>query len=131
MKRDGWEQILRDYISQSRSLEFEWGENDCCLWIGRYVDMVTGTEHTKDWHGQYTTEAGAEAFMASRGLPDPTAIADSYLPRKPVNRAGRGDIVSFEGGGLGICAGRYSYFFVEGKGLCALPTLKCLAAWEV
>jgi hypothetical protein len=131
VRHDGWEQILRDYLARSQLLPFEWGENDCCLWVARYVDMVTGTEHTKEWHGRYNTEAGAQALMAARGFPGPFGIAEATLRRKEVTRAARGDVVSFEGGALGICVGRYSYFFVEGKGLSALPTLKCKAAWEV
>ena len=131
MKCEGWEKVLREYIEEAKNATFEWGEHDCCLFAARYVDAVTGTEHTKEWHGRYRTEAEAYALMATRGMAGPIAIADANLRRKDVARAGRGDIVSFEGGAIGICAGRYSYFFVESKGLSALPTLKCKNAWEV
>jgi hypothetical protein len=131
MKREGWEQRLRDYINNSRLTEFEWGQNDCCLWVSRYVDSETGTEHAKEWHGRYTTETGALALMGQRGFNCPADIADACLTRKPVAHAGRGDIVSVQGGALGICAGRKSYFLVDGRGLSVLPTASCLAAWEV
>lgn len=127
----GWEQILRTYLTESKSQPFEWGETDCCLWVARYVDAVTGTKHAIEWRGLYSTEPGAQALMQSRGFASPESIADAYLRCKPVSLASRGDVVSFEGGALGICAGRHSYFFVEGKGLSALPTLKCKSAWEV
>ena len=131
MKVEGWQGVLYDYLERSQSLMFAWGENDCCLWVARFVDAVTGSEHARESEGQYNTEGGAYAYLESKGFFKTSDIADAYLMKKPIQKAGRGDLVMIEGGALGICDGRRSYFFVENKGLTALLTLKCLRAWEV
>lgn len=131
MRIEGWESMLVDYIRSLQSVPFVWGENDCSLFVARWVDMVTGTSYASEWEGLYNTECGAYALMTERGYSTPMDITTENLTPSTVKMAKRGDIVAMEGGCLGICDGRKSWFFVEGKGLCALPTLKSIAAWGV
>jgi hypothetical protein len=131
MKREGWEQHLHDYIESSRSLAFAWGENDCCLWVAKFIDLVTGRDIAGQYEVKYNTAEGAQVFLESLGYENTAAMASAHLPEIPLTRAGRGDIVMIEGGALGICDGRRSFFFVENVGLMALLTLKCQKAWEV
>lgn len=130
MRREGWDRFLTDYIAASQNTPFEWGRNDCCLWVGRYVDYVRGSNLASRWVGAYNTASGADQVLRLIGFKNAADMADAYLPRKNISTASRGDVVMI-GGALGICAGRRSYFFIEERGLSALPTLKCAAAWEV
>ncbi len=131
MKREGWERFLNDYLAASQTLPFEWGVSDCCLWVARYADGVSGSNHALEWQGQYDTEEGARSVMTARGFSCPAEIADAYRPRKDIKYIGRGDIVEHPTGALGICAGRKSYFMKAGAGLVGFDTLKCTAAWGV
>ena len=131
MKREGWERDLRTYIEASRNLTFAWGETDCCLWVGRFVDLITGSNYVEQYEWQYNTEIGAQAYLDSLGFTQPADIADEHLRKIPIEMAKRGDVVEIEGGALGICDGRRSYFFVEGYGLRPVLTMKCRKAWEV
>lgn len=131
MRIDGWDALLHDYLERSRSISFEWGANDCCLWVARWVDLVTGTSVCDEWDGQYDSEAGALTLMQERGFSEPAAIADSVLPKVPLQYAGRGDIVLHPTGALGICDGRTSYFLLPRHGMTPVPTMMCRKAWKV
>lgn len=131
MKCEGWESLLREYIKTHEKLPFAWGENDCSLFVARWVDIVTGTNHAAEWEGLYNTEQGAQTTIELKGFAKTSDITSAYLKKIPLQMAKRGDIVMIDGGCLGICDGRKAWFFVEGKGLSPLLTSKCLAAWEV
>lgn len=131
MKCEGWEPLLREHIKSHQGKSFAWGENDCSLFVARWVDLVTESNHVSEWEGLYNTEQGAQSVMESKGFLFTSDITDEYLKRIPLQMAKRGDIVMIEGGCLGVCDGRRSYFFVEEKGLIPLLTSKCLLAWEV
>lgn len=131
MRIGNWENELVNYLEISNSISFEWGQNDCCLWVSKFVDKIKGYNNSKDWIGLYDTEEGANALMQSRGFADTAAIADSVLPVKPLKQAKRGDIILHPCGALGICDGRRSYFLTPDKGLSVMLTLQCVKAWEL
>lgn len=131
MRIENWETELYSYLEASKSLQFEWGVNDCALWASSFVDKITGSAFADNWRGLYNDEDGANALMAGRGFANCEAVADSLAESKPVKRAGRGDIVLHPSGALGICDGRKSYFLTPDKGLAAILTVSCKKAWKV
>ena len=120
--------LLQDYITYHEGKPFEWGYNDCCLFAARWMDLIKGTDVTKDWLGKYNTEEGAAAIMKERGHRTVESIADAHLKRKPINYIQRGDIVSFAGA-LGICGGKGSFFFWRDIGLMPIPTKAIKIGW--
>jgi hypothetical protein len=130
MRAELWESTLAEYLTASEKTIFTWGENDCCLWVAKFVDAITGSNIATDWIGQYSTQEEAQAFMESQGFTSPEEIADHHLSEMPITKVGRGDIVLHPQGALGICAGRKSYFLIP-VGLTTLNTLQCHKAWGV
>ncbi len=130
MRVENWESMLADYISQAVGRPFAWGEHDCALWAGRWVDIATGTSHVSDWTGKYNTRNGADSLMMQSGYESVEDIANKHLKAISVTIAKRGDLVLFHGA-LGICEGRRSYVITDEKGIVAIPTLKCSRAWSV
>ncbi len=130
MRKEGWEQVLAEYIRKAETQAFRWGAHDCALWVFRFCDEVNDTQHVKDWMGHYKTEAGAAKLMRKRGFANVAAVADSLVGIKPVRLAQRGDAVQHPQGHLGLCNGRMSYFLCEG-GAVTFLTRDCVRAWEI
>lgn len=130
MKREGWEKILFQYLEKSRDARFVWGENDCCLWVGKFVDLMQGTNHVGLFYRKYKTAAGAAKIVKKLGFGTIEGIPEKLLTPIELREAKRGDIVLHQQNALGICAGRKSYFLQE-NGLIETETLKCKKAWEI
>lgn len=130
MKLPGWESKLYTYLENSKGVQFAWGENDCCLWVARFVDQSCGTSYEKMFEGKYNTCTGAYAFMRDKGFENTADVADAHFHSIPITFAARGDLVLHPQGALGICAGRRSFFLKE-EGLIELETLQCQKAWEI
>ncbi len=130
MKKAGWESALYEYVAHSKDVVFTWGENDCCLWVARFVDKVCDTDYASLFDGKYNTAAGATALMQSKGFSSTEEVADAYFHSIPRAYAQRGDIVLHPQGALGICTGRKSFFLKE-EGLTEIDTLECQKAWEI
>ncbi len=131
MRNEGWEKHLVDYIKSSEQASFAWGVNDCALWVGAFVDLITGSEFRKDWENLYDTEEGANALMQERGYSQSSDIMDFYLSKVPLRMAMRGDVVMNQAGCLGVCDGVYSYFLLPERGLTRFKTTQCRKAWRV
>ena len=131
MRIEGWDLILNYYIRTSQSLVFSWGENDCCLWVARFADLITNSNLEAKLKNKYNTSRGAQKIMQENGFKNTSQVADCYFSAKPLSMAMRGDIVMHKDGALGICDGRKSYFLLETSGLIAANTNDCLKAWGV
>ncbi len=123
-------ELLRDYINYHTKQPFQWGLNDCCLFAAKWVDLIKGLNIVDGWIGAYNDKDGAHKIIKQKGFSGVEAIADYYLTRIPLKSAKRGDLVSIEGS-LGICDGRLSWFYIDGRGLIPLFTLRCNSAWGV
>ncbi len=124
-------QTHHDYISFSKNITFSWGENDCCLWVARYVDLVSGSRILSQWIGKYNTAEGASVTLNMAGFKTPEDVADYYLLPKDKRMALRGDIVMHQSGALGICDGRKSFFLSESNGIVEFLTINCKRAWSI
>lgn len=54
---------LSDYLDRASRERWVWGRHDCCQFVRRWVEEVTGRDPAAAW--RYSTEQGA-ALLASR-----------------------------------------------------------------
>jgi hypothetical protein len=127
MRIEGWDKLLADYLAQD--VAFEWGKNDCALWVAKWVHIATGQDYFDAWLGKYKTESGAARLMFQRGFKTVADICDAHLLRTPVPLACRGDIL-LQNGNLGICDGANG-FFISDEQKVVLKTLQSSIAWKV
>lgn len=89
---------------------FEYGRNDCALFVARYLTSVWRTrDFAKPFRGQYASEE--EAFALIRDIGGLLGLCEAHLGRrKPVSQACRGDIAyrAFSDGteSVGVVDGR-------------------------
>lgn len=137
MRVENWAGILAGEIEKAESEPFEWGVNDCCLWVSSVVKAFTGVDYALGFRDSYTTEAEATAIIKGMG-DDGTLLSAvrfllSDLEEMNINFAQRGDIVLATIAGnqtIGIATGS-GIAFKTFDGLIRLPRSKCDIAWRV
>ncbi len=139
----GWDDNLHALIVARREAPFEWGQHDCCLWVGDAVLAMTGFDPAEEYRGAYSTALGAKRKMFELdGVETPEALADKVFgERLPIAFARIGDIVVADpeavgflsengttamGKVLGICYGRTSLFVGSEENHHGLITLRTL-----
>ncbi len=120
-------------LSQKR---FRWGEDDCCLFVGRVVQAFTGVDLAASFRGKYRSQKGAASRIRRAGSLEKLVdevTTDHGLREVPVGMAARGDIILFPsvlGETLGICDGHQ--IITMGKdGVVAFPMEAAMKAWGV
>lgn len=129
---ENWPHALADFIEERRATPFEWGRQDCCIFVADWVTRLTGKDPAAEWRGQYKTEHGAALIINRNG--GIMAFADAVFGNAcDVKLARRGDVVCVDtptGLALGVCAGR-DVFAPGASGLVVIPTLESLGAWRI
>lgn len=114
---------------QGRS--FEWGVNDCCLFVARCVDAMTDSDLEAQILSRYSDEASALRFIAEYGS---LQAAVSHYLGEPVTRSPqRGDACLIHGGedyALGICLGGV-IAAMGPTGLRHLPLSEVIKVWPL
>jgi hypothetical protein len=134
---DNWPRVHAEFIEERRAMTFEWGKQDCCLFVADWVTRLTGVDPAAQWRGKYTNERGAALCMKRNGG-DVLAFASKVFAKQgwpvcDVRQARRGDVACVEtpmGPALGVCAGR-DVFAPGADGLVVVPTLQALRAWRI
>ncbi|MCF6267638.1 MAG: hypothetical protein L3J57_13995 [Desulfuromusa sp.] len=129
-----WQSRLYNEIQARMNVPFQWGENDCLMFVSDMVLAVTGIDYAADYRDLYTDEDAANNIMLQL-TPEGTVtgIIDLFFDRIPVLQASRGDLVarpSHPSPAAGICAGGGCYF-VGPDGLFKWPLQSCITAWRV
>lgn len=100
---EDWDQRLDAFLKTVGP--FEWGVNDCCLFVGHAVREMTGEDVTTEYKG-YKTAKGALKYIKN-GV---DGVATKHFGEsKSPKLAKRGDVVMLEVEGeeaLGICIGQ-------------------------
>lgn len=139
-----WPTILAKFMEERRYAPFEWGSNDCCLFTGDAILAITGVDLAADFRGKYHDARGAFRAVkkfAGGGIEE---LVLKITEEHGIEQIGlpfvqRGDIVMADvvlpytlevHPSLGIGVGINSMFVSE-RGLSAIPTLACRAAWKV
>lgn len=125
-----WQSRLQACLAERRVRAFEWGRNDCCLFVCDCVQAMTGHDPAADVRG-YTTERQAARLV--RQLGGMRSIASSRFGEPiPVLMAQVGDVglVELEGRqSLALCGG--GHWLAPGLDqLETLPSTAVLAAWR-
>jgi len=84
---------LHDYIIHHLQTPFEWGKNDCVLFVGRWAEMHTGKEYLPKT--LWKTEIGAQRKLKQMGGLE--AVFDARFRRIEPNYAKDGDIGLVDG----------------------------------
>jgi len=108
MRRHDWASKLHEHIAANASSRFSWGDNDCCLFVARAVDVICDTKHANSLASRYHDEPTAQAYIAQSG--GIAAAVDTFIgPHKTEGRPMRGDVALIKHNdidALGICIGR-------------------------
>lgn len=127
MRLSDWETRLAEYIASKRHEPFAYGKNDCCYFAFGAVEAVTGEDKMSEFRGKYRTLAGSLRALRDIGAGDLESTMDTKFPTIPVGKAGRGDIVFFDGS-IGVVAGDFAWF-VSDDGLERAPREYWEKAW--
>ena len=83
---------LRAYLKEHGQLPFAWGEHDCIMFAGKWLDWRTGSGYVSEWQGRYHTALGAKRVIdAEFGSFD--LVMDRFARPIPHQLAQPGDIV--------------------------------------
>lgn len=91
VRLEGWEMRISQYIKENENTPFEWGKNDCVLFIAKAVELITGLDYYSQF--KYSTKEEAEKIIEeNNGI---QGLLTKYLgqPHNNYMLAGRGDIV--------------------------------------
>jgi hypothetical protein len=132
MRVNNWPRVLHEFVISRARTPFEWGKQDCCMFVADCVQALTGVDPAAAYRGTYTNEQEACAILDRLGGVEAIAEASGF---KEVGLlyAQRGDVVSFQGPieiALGICVGKWIYFPGE-TGLVQQPLSAGRRAWRV
>ena len=97
---------LEAFLLERRDMPFEWGKNDCCLFVADAVKAMYGYDYAANLRGYRTRYGAARRLYKAGGL---STLIDSILSPTSPHLARRGDVVMFsaqQGDALGICVGR-------------------------
>lgn len=141
-RKQDWPEALHAFVESRISTPFEYGSNDCALFVADALLAMTGTDIASDFRGQYTDLKGSLAVIKSAC--DGTSAEDLFasvaggndvaeLPS--VLYAQRGDVVVFDGEygpalGVVYLNGRDA-LFVTPDGLKRQPVKNCRRAWRI
>ncbi len=132
MRYEDWPARMNAVVREYELSPFEWGKHDCVTFAADVALAISGRDYMSGFRGNYEDEAGAGELLAGDTLID--AINKMLGEQIPVMKAGRGDVVVAEFGGLqtaGVCIGERAAFQVNGKRLLFIPFDRCIAAWKI
>ncbi|WP_254701325.1 DUF6950 family protein [Proteus mirabilis] len=96
MRHPQWTTRLPETLKNAINRPFVWGEHDCCLFASDCVIAVCNFDPCERIRGRYKTKTGAFRVLQTEfGTLD--GAVSRFFDEIPINEAGRGDIVMFEG----------------------------------
>ena len=126
-----WVDQMFATIEAHTDLPFEWGVNDCCIFVARVIDAMTSSTIEADLSAEYHDEETALAFIASHGSLE--AAVSVFLGDPVPGMAMRGDAVLLDGGNgpaLGIMLGDV-IAAMGPDGIVYMPRGAALMRWAV
>lgn len=132
---ENWPKLLNAYIDEKSRDVFEWGRNDCCLFIADWVKVLSGVDYAAEYRGKYNTALSAMRFVGNCGL---CSFIEGIVSRAGFVEvkslyAQRGDICVIDNGnrrdaaGI-VCAGRVAA--LSTKGIVFVPISSIRKAWR-
>jgi hypothetical protein len=137
IKKENWLEELNAFLARQSDKEFNYGNQDCCIFTARAVHAMTG-EDVIEFLGLHTNyKSRADAFKMLKDSKYKTllsALKKAFGQSIHPSSAQRGDLVYIKKTrAVGICAGEYSYFVAAkpAKGLTTKPTNAVDLAFKV
>ncbi len=100
---------LNNFIESQRRVPFEWGINDCALFVASAVEAVIDIDYAEQFRGRYATKIGSLRVLRDDGYDDLEQFVTASVGEPCAKREiARGDICLFEtpdGESIGICVG--------------------------
>ncbi len=132
LKKLNWQKDLASLLRERQNTPFEWGENDCCLFVSDCILAMTGKDVAAEYRGRYTTEIGAKRVL-NRLHGSIENVLDEKFERVPASHAQRGDLIMFDselGKTMGILWSS-ELWSVGLEGACVVSEYQALSAWRV
>ena len=129
MRLEGWESKLNKALEETGA--FEWGTNDCCMFVFRVAEAITGVDYAKPYRGYKTSKGAARRLLKYGGIDG--VAKNSFGKSKTPLLAKRGDAVSFKSGddiALGVCVGDKIAAVTE-TGLVLISMREAINAWSI
>jgi len=117
------------FIDERRNAPFEWGRNDCCLFVFDALLALTGRDYVAGLRN-YSSALGAAKIIKKIGSIE--ALLDSLFEPLSVQFAKKYDPVLFNtdgGQALGICIGTH-FAAVSQHGLSYIGLAHAQKAWK-
>ncbi|HYE70605.1 MAG TPA: hypothetical protein VD932_03680 [Aquabacterium sp.] len=121
-----------DEIAAWRAKEFEWGRTDCCQFVRRVTEVISGKDYGAQFPA-YESEFGAARLIAEYGGLEQLLCA-AFGESRPALLAQRGDVVLCDfgrGPQPSICLGAVCVAPAEAGGLESRPLASALASWKI
>lgn len=143
VRKDNWDtKDLHDFFLNRERVPFQWGANDCCIFVADAILSFTGTDIAVDFRSKYNDKDGAFATIKSVTGGNSVEDAAEYCAVKfglpelthPL-MAQRGDLVVVKNGqdliaGIVHLNGR-QVVVVSEAGLLRAPIRTIKRAWRV
>lgn len=141
MRLPDWQSRLAAVIKARQQDRFEWGRNDCCLFVCDCVQAIVGIDPGATFRGLYDDRETGYKFIRVQ-LDDPNATVATIAARICQTMgfveiapalAQRGDVGLYRGAAgetLGICLGGHWAFLLE-TGMTYLSTAEIARVWRV
>jgi len=139
MRLPDWQSRLSAVLKAHAGQPFEWGVNDCCLFVCDCLVAVAGIDPAAEFRGRYADESRARALVLAycggdiERLCETMAERHGFLEIAPVY-AQRGDFGLYRspalGPTLGICAGAL-FLFVGLHGYAGTVGMLPVASGEI
>ncbi len=131
-----WRPRLFAFASGLKTMEFNWGENDCfTALVAGAIKAMTGTDPATPLRSRYHNEASARALLTDLGHETLADLMRSMLPEGPIAMARIGDIAFIAednplGGGLGVVIGA-RVLVLRQTGTGTMPLLAAQTSFKV
>jgi len=115
---------LIDYLAIRKQMPFEWGVNDCCLFVADWILIATSNDVAVDFRGAYSTKIGAFKTIFKLGFNDVKSVFKHSLNKEvALSYAQRGDValVNYNDELVGGIIYMNSVLCVGESGIVSLP----------
>jgi hypothetical protein len=135
-KKTDWATALAAYLQCYQKTDFQYGINDCCVFVGGAIKAMTDCDLMAPYYTRYKDIDSIQKIVGDEKAPCLTALIRRTLQEwgftlRPVPFATRGDIVLMDEGALGLVDlnGRHIKALDEHGHLSVMPMARARFIW--
>ncbi len=91
VRHQNWQRRFSEFLSEHKKMPFQWGENDCVLFVGKSVKAITDQDFYSQYH--YSNEEEAKKIIEDNGGIKGLISKALGDPHTNYKKAKRGDAV--------------------------------------